>query len=402
MSSTSPLNTNSISSNSHSMEHNNQNSDLCQNQLQNSFSTYSEPILCIAPPIDVQIHRPYVTLTDFLNSNSICLNSYEERIEATVRGESLCAEHITNVRETIKSNTKRQRHDSGSEKKSPDTKRAKPIDNEKYEQDVTKKSQASSSQDGMSTISNEDIITNVNEDRDFSSPTYENAIFDIDGVNHMPIETSSADECERNDELNSVSDIKKEINEQKILTLNKATKKSEQKSNYMNKKRSELRTNNRETYRPLINEEIIQKIRKGWNIYNIGDICVGDLYIMFGSDSKLRLEYKWITPVNQMDIKTEATKIITQKNDSAQFDCKDMADDEIKTENLMINTVSGSSNDDAVESKPFSGDDVKPRNILSNKLKQLLLLAGMMEKTKRKNSCSCGHYCDRGNNKMKV
>lgn len=366
---------------------------------------YSELVLCIAPPLDATIHRPYVNLTDFLNSYSICLNSYEERINASVRGESLCAEHITNVKETIKSNTKRQRHDSGSEKKSPDTKRTKAIEGEKFDPDLMKKTVSSTSQDGMSNT--EELV----DDRDFSSPTYENPIFEMDDANCQLPESSSADECENeinmwngtkfkfdvSDDINLVGDIKKEPIDQKNPI--KTTKKTETKSHLNLNKKRDLRTNNRESFRPLINEEDIQKIRKGWTVYNVGDVTIGDLYIMFGQESKVRLEYRWISPVQQVEIKTETTKL-AQKTDGVAFNAKDAAELEIKSENVIIGTLSAN-NDDVVDSKPLN-TEIKPKNLLSNKLKQLLLLAGMMEKTKRKTSCTCGHYSDRGMNKLKV
>lgn len=382
---------------------NSTNGESSQGNLQSNYSAYLEPVLCIAPPAETTIHRPYINLTDFLNSYSICLNSYEERINASVRGESLCAEHITNVKETIKSNTKRQRHDSGSEKKSPDTKRAKATDGEKFEHEVIKKAMSSTSQDGMSTT--EELV----DEREFSSPTYENAMFEIEDANcHIP-ESSSADECETEinswnsakfkfesaDDLNSPVDIKKEPTDQR--NMNKTTKKAENKSQLTINKKRDLRATTRESFRPLINEEVIQKIRKGWTIDNVGDITIGDLYIMFGQDSKVRLEYKWISPAQQNEIKTEVTKM-AQKPDAT---AADVPEDDIKSENVMIGTVSATNNDDTVDTKSFHNEN-KPKNLLSNKLKQLLLLASMMEKTKRKTSCACGHYCDRGMNKVKV
>lgn len=388
--------------------------DVSQSQFQSNPMSSLEPVLCIAPPCDVPIHRPYVNLTDFLNSYSICLNSYEDRIDAKVRSESLCAEHMNNVKEAIKLNTKRQRHDSGSDKKSPDMKRTKCLDGDKYEHEIMKKVASSTSQDGMSTTSTEDLAGSQDDrDRDFMSPTNENAVFDLDGVNHMP-ESSSADECERDeliskfkaepqvDETNMASDIRKDHNDHKILTLNKGhSKRNEQKAQLnLNRKRMEIKTNNRDSFRPLIREETIQKIRQGWTVFNVGDITIGDLYIMFGQESKLRLEYKWITPSQQIEIKTESGKMI-QKIDGTSYDSKDVTEEDIKGENITTNAVSTSNADEMIDTKPPESD-VKPRNILSNKLKQLLSLAGMMEKTKRKTSCACGHYCDRGMNKVKV
>lgn len=369
----------------------------------NTPTPYIEPILCIAPPIDATIHRPYVTLTDFLNSNSICLNSYEERIEATVRGETLCAEHISNVREAIKSNTKRQRHDSGSEKKSPDTKRTKAPENERFDGDVIRKTQVSTSQDGMSTASNDDLMASSVDDRGFASPTYESAVFDIDVVNHHMPDILSADECERLDDINTPIDGKKDGGDpiKTPVMGTKTSRKTDQKGHVaMNsRKRAEVRPTNRDNYRPLINEDVLQRIRKGWHIYSIGDLTIGDLYIMFGSDSKLRLEYKWQMPMSQVDVKIEAGKV-PQKN---EHDAKEASDDvEVRADGVMVSTAIPSTSDtDCVETKPVVAD-IKPKATLSNKLKQLLLLAGMMEKTKRKQSCACGHYCDRGVNKIKV
>lgn len=395
-----------LTSNSSNALENSTNGESSHGNLQSNYSGYLEPVLCIAPPAEATIHRPYVNLTDFLNSYNICLNSYEERINASVRGESLCAEHITNVKETIKSNTKRQRHDSGSEKKSPDAKRTKATDGEKFEHEVMKKAMSSTSQDGMSAT--EELL----DEREFSSPTYENAMFEIEDANcHIP-ESSSADECETeinswngakfkfesSDDLNAAVDIKKEPTDQR--NMNKSTKKADSKSHLTMNKKRDLRTTNRESFRPLINEEVIQKIRRGWTVDNVGDITIGDLYIMFGQDSKVRLEYKWISPIQQSEIKTEVTKM-AHKSDATTVtnDGKEVPEDDIKS--VMIGTLSAPNNDDTNDTKPFQ-NETKPKNLLSNKLKQLLMLASMMEKTKRKTSCACGHYCDRGMNKVKV
>ena len=46
-----------------------------------------------------------------------------------------------------------------------------------------------------------------------------------------------------------------------------------------------------QNFKPLIDEETLKKIRKGWTIATVGDLTVGDLYLMFGNDSRLLLEY---------------------------------------------------------------------------------------------------------------
>ncbi|KAL7293840.1 hypothetical protein TKK_0012897 [Trichogramma kaykai] len=44
--------------------------------------------------------------------------------------------------------------------------------------------------------------------------------------------------------------------------------------------------------------ETIERIRLGWNVDEINTITVGDLFLMFGRDSKVVLEYWWETPQN--------------------------------------------------------------------------------------------------------
>lgn len=387
---------------------------------------YTEPLLCITPPIDATIYRPYVNLTDFLtSSNSICLNSYEERIEANIRGESLCAEHITNFKEMIKSNAKRQRHDSGSEKKSPDAKRlrcndldAKPSNHS--ETSSFKKKSGSTSQDGMSSTSADESVGAADDkyERDFASPTHDGALFEIDGISHM-IDASSADEADR-DEALPLSDsikiesnteraiatstgIKKELNDSSVVSASygepviivpdcikrnlsvRGGKRNDGRGQFnsvnggSSKKRDlRHRDQNRDSYRALINDENTQKIRKGWTLGDIGDITIGDLYLMFGQDSRVRLEYRWITPTTHESTKSMDT------------------DDDIKSELPHSSTEMVSVKSESV------AEVCKPKNALSNKLKQLLLLASMTEKTKKRTNCACGHYCDRSLNKAKV
>lgn len=99
--------------------------ELCTKINEEREQSESGKILCITPSKDAVIHRPMVNLTEFLSSYSICLNSYEQRIGAKVRGEALCAEKLHNFKERMGANAKRQRHDSGSEKHSPDGKKTK-------------------------------------------------------------------------------------------------------------------------------------------------------------------------------------------------------------------------------------------------------------------------------------
>lgn len=400
-------------------------------------SPYTEPLLCIAPPADTTIYRPYVNLTDFLtSSNSICLNSYEERIEASVRGESLCAEHMTNFKEMTKSSAKRQRHDSGSEKKSPDAKRTRNIELDTKptidsETLTLRKMSISTSQDGMSSTSADESTGTADEkyDRDFASPTHDVTLFEIDGIAHMT-DASSADEGERDEapplmstsikieSNNDSSDaiIKKEdatVCDEPVIIVPDCIKRNLSLHNRNNKRtdsRGQLnslgansnkkrdlrhRDQHRDSYRPLINDEVLQKMRKGWTLEDVGDITIGDLYLMFGQDGRVRLEYRWKTLMpNQFTdddvVKSEHPQNIGSSNITA----------------VAAASTSGGGGAGGTEMLSVKNEHdteiKKPKNALSNKLKQLLMLAGMTEKTKKRTSCACGHYCDRSLNKVKV
>lgn len=50
-----------------------------------------------------------------------------------------------------------------------------------------------------------------------------------------------------------------------------------------------------------VKEEFINNVRKGWSSQNCGTLSIGELYLMFGSNSKLILEYSWD---NDTEVKT--------------------------------------------------------------------------------------------------
>lgn len=75
-----------------------------------------EPNLCFYPPENCRIFRPMIQLNEMLSSYNLCLNSYETRIGSKTRGEGLCLEKNSNIKELLKNSSKRVRNDSASEK----------------------------------------------------------------------------------------------------------------------------------------------------------------------------------------------------------------------------------------------------------------------------------------------
>lgn len=363
--------TSTAHSQNNARNHNNQYNVLNQPLLDAESTQYihdHEPLLCLAPPSQATIHRPMVNLVEFLSSYSICLNSYEDRIGVTVRGEKLSTERLNTLKEIIRSQSKRQRHDSvcPTEKKSPDCKRMK-FDPSDLKADAP----AGASGDKPSGSSKHESV-----------PSFD----DIDGISHIE---SSADESDFKDDVkplsfeNESSAAKKLLNEivlapSEQLPPNKAksalekvaiaaenrAKRKESKSQAI-KKRDHQR---KENFRPLIDEEVIAKIMRGWTMGDVGDLTIGDLYIMFGQNFQVNLEYTWTR--QGLPKQTEAGG---QTNHSP----------------CAVNVT-------APVCETTKPADEQPRDpTLSNKLKQLLVLANMAENLKRKPNCACSHFGDK-------
>ncbi|XP_065074877.1 protein cramped [Ochlerotatus camptorhynchus] len=396
--------------------------ELCTRMAVETADDEGLKIMRLTPSKDAVIHRPMVNLTEFLSSYSICLNSYEQRIGAKVRGEALCLEKLNSFKERVGTNSKRQRHDSNSEKHSPDGKKVKSEAKETKEEKVG---------DGTALASLTEIFKSPNA----SCESFE-AVKDVEGSDsesHLTggktaVMETSADgpdlKCsELNDsiKLTGISRIMLEPelahgdnsndgilvleSEQQQQQQPKQTKpeegtgssSSEPAANNhedlikttVKKKDSKEKCSKRKDskagvtamsgihFRPMVSEETIQKIREGWTMQSVGDMTVGDLYIMFGEENKLHLEYLWEMPKEQ---RVEVTVTAVEATDTV---------------------VDGGVQDrpDPMPSAGFGGDFLKSLSAnlpvdLSGRLKQLLQIANLNEKT-GKRRCPCGHVCDR-------
>ncbi|XP_065207198.1 protein cramped isoform X2 [Planococcus citri] len=101
-------------------------------------------------------------------------------------------------------------------------------------------------------------------------------------------------------------------------------------------------------------EEIIERAKAGWNAKNAEAIRIGDLYLMFGVDSKLQLDYWWEDPI--VDKEQKATESVGESSHNEE------------------------------------------KNKLSESLRKLVSIAKLYL-TKDKNQCTCGHIC-KSNNKI--
>lgn len=357
----------------------------------------NEPVLRFAPSPNTVIHRPMVNLAEFLSSYSICLNSYEDRIGVTVKGEQLCTERLNSLKEIIRTNSKRQRHDSSSDKKSPEYKRARSDLTADRRADKDRLIDGSSTDDGGKCMTGEDFgqtlkshlieiegIAQIDIQDESDCKESIKAEENIDIPNIQPIETSVNDSSDAMPQplmhSSIVQDIKIDSTEshsvENVIAVDKPAdqkpKKKESRAQ-INKKKE----NKKELFRPLLNDETVREIKKGWNLLDVGDLTIGDLYIMFGQDFRVNLEYSWM--------------------EQRSGDAIAVAENFVKTDTKCENNVVRIENNITVTSATSTaGSNNTPTNALGNKLKQLLLLANMTEKSKKKIKCSCSNFCDTG------
>jgi hypothetical protein len=248
------------------------------NQSQNDMIQLKReaPVLNLKPPKELRIHRPMVQLNELLSSDNLCLNSYEERIGATVRGEPLCPEKLIHIKDLQRNATKRARNDSASEKS------AKLL---KTENDI--KAEATTMKVDMEAgISVIDCKSNDSNEKTTST--------DDNNVPQIKIEENS----NGNGNVNVEEDVKVETKppppppppqkKRRMIEVLPVIKLPKQEQNY----------------KPLIDEETLKQVRQGWTLENVGDVTIGDLYLMFGSDCRLTLEYE-VSPASEIKNETD-------------------------------------------------------------------------------------------------
>uniref|UniRef100_A0A1I8PF94 Myb-like domain-containing protein n=1 Tax=Stomoxys calcitrans TaxID=35570 RepID=A0A1I8PF94_STOCA len=298
-------------------------------------SQVQDPEICFLPKPGVTIHRPLLSITEYLSSVNICLTAYEERMGIAVKGEMLNTERHTNasIPATAASSqssnapsaptNKRLRTESGSEKKSPEqNKRAKNADN--------------ANESSLNTIEETPATTSIMDTESVTCARHEISSDELsDEIHELLSDTTPELNVTKEDPIpTQLSATAAEVSST-IPPVSSVRAKS---SRNVNAKST------RSVFKPLLNDDIIQRIRSGWTASRAGDITIGDLYVVLGHDSKLELDYYWSPE---------------------------------KPSNM--------------ESQPSPNNSlcmVEESAVLSNKLKHLLFIANLSERM-RKRPCNC-------------
>ncbi|XP_017783762.1 PREDICTED: protein cramped [Nicrophorus vespilloides] len=266
----------------------------------------TDPFLRFQPPSDVNITIPTISVTEYMTTENICLNAYEERIGAKTSGEKLWLDAYPSFknalsRGSLRRGVKRCRTNSVNEKQIPKSSSSIIDNNENC------------------LVENELPGAKVNDLID-------------EAVNTILALQNPAENMEIVEEKKP-DDIKME--EDCLLQVKK--------------------------------EHDIAKIKLGWTMEDCGTLTVGDLYLMFGSDSMVCLVYSWDEQEGIQLIKEEESINETVDNE----------------------TVIESDNSDNCNN--YERLNHKPDE-LSVTLKRLLSIAKLHY---RKNivKCPCGHVC---------
>ncbi|XP_068082936.1 protein cramped [Anabrus simplex] len=234
-----------------------------------------EPLLRVAPRPNVEIELPTLNLTEYLTSSSLCLSAHEERI---ARGETAGPTRGGAKGCASKKGGKRQRNESAGEKKVPDV--------------VVKSKEAVSSEGEVVNCAKAPEVTNCNSPCDNADKTVDMLVSSTvcvggsDGDDLVPAEFNIHQIFSLQDEpANGLENI---------ATATVSSSLAEP----LEPAKAEVEPPAAPPSLPLPPrledpEEILARIRRGWTIEEAHAVTIGELYLMFGANSKVQLEYWW-------------------------------------------------------------------------------------------------------------
>lgn len=328
----------------------------------------TEPAICFQPKPGVAIHRPLLSITAYLSSINICLTAYEERLGIKVRSETL----ENNTMSSAAGNAKRARTESGSEKRSPESKKVKSLSSPAYEKssldDLTDGNSYAKLEANNIDDLNESIVDLLMPLPSAFVPTDSVATASTNAISTSICSSSSSSTSAFATQLTAIaSSIQTATATSTSISAPASARTKRDSIGPSTGKSAKANAGPARNFKPLLSDEVIKRIRRGWTVSNAADITIGDLYVVLGQDSKLELEYYWC---------------------------------DAETNNLT--SISCSPSSSSASSLPYNTNDCDSAErvkaittaTVSNKLKHLLMVANLSERV-RKRQCNCGHSCDR-------
>ncbi|CAK1588874.1 unnamed protein product [Parnassius mnemosyne] len=420
--------------------------------------------LHLGPRPGAEIHIPVVSPSEPLSSQKICFSSYLERMGSLPRDKDGNAKIRT---------PKRQRKDSVSEK-DVESKKIKIEDSESQkvvhidetaidgielmasykhlQEDEEKPSTEDEKEIKAEETAEEDIDREPERDKDIMSEKEKDSFSELEDdekFNKSDTDNESDGKVDKNGKGRKFKNLKVKfrIRPKKrggsLYTLVLGKENEEIKCEQEPAKMEE------EQKSDIDIETAIKQVRKGWSIYDAGDLTIGDLYLMFGSRSKLELDYWWAEPTPPLpqpllkaQKNTDTEKVPSTLDNDKHTEKKEKIDKildkgiEVTTEDEKEkaresdtdifspkNTFSQDSNDgisgDERKNEQQASPEHKPAalgcgtlklvsklinrptapppesgfNQVSDRLKRLLALAGNPLANASVPRCACGHVC---------
>ncbi|KAH8238571.1 hypothetical protein KR032_010574, partial [Drosophila birchii] len=391
-----------------------------------------DPSLCFQPRPGVAIHRPLLSITAYLSSINICLSAYEERLGFKVRSETLG--NLPGIPVTA---SKRPRTESGSEKRSPESKKPKSGTSPMLDKSLDEVALEGGNHVKLENSSGDELGEEIQEFLgDLEAAAQAQVANLVILPTAAPTETSAlqpdASEAPPTDMDHGASRTSPLPTQPPaapppapVTPASAPLARSKRKEAKEAAAAAQARN-----FKPLLSDEILKRIRKGWTVANAADITIGDLYVVLGQDSKLELEYYWCEMENMPPVVSTATSsnsitatnsssaAITSTSASVATQTGTSSSSSLQTPNstnavaaaninttITTSTTNNNNNNPLItasSSLPYNPNDcdsverVKAvtTSSVSNKLKHLLLVANLSERV-RKRQCNCGHTCDR-------
>uniref|UniRef100_A0A182IP58 Myb-like domain-containing protein n=1 Tax=Anopheles atroparvus TaxID=41427 RepID=A0A182IP58_ANOAO len=397
--------------------------------------------LHFVPSHSAVIHRPLISLAEFQSNTSICLNSYEQRIGVKVRGETLalseksaggtykksklCPEvgHDATkdekqvVEQMTKININEFLKSPNASNESIELKEMDCLDIELMNEHGARSGDDCDGLDGMEhtygTVDTNTLPATVGSDPVVARMS--------DNSNDEFALQSESVPLQYETEMLAVHAVGEGENMQTVtstLTTYVTTVTSTTTTTAVRKKCTRRKGSDASKVapgvfshlRPLVSEQETQRIRDGWTLSNAGDLTIGDLYIMFGEDMKLHLEYDWVweeatlprtfAPVhvklcaaaNEEQTNAAAPPMVCAEQNHRTDDAPNTNDTPAAEDGAYTGVDSCFGLKDEPCSEGMTNKD--EINMIGKRLKQLLMLVNLGAKGGKK-KCSCGNAVER-------
>ncbi|KPI98292.1 Protein cramped [Papilio xuthus] len=417
--------------------------------------------LHVGPRPGAEIHLPIVSPSESLSSQKICFSSYLERMGTLMQDKDGAAKIRT---------PKRQRKDSVSEKEDNKKIKAEEIEQKIVHIDETaidgielmasyktikqpeeeEKANVEDEKEVKSEETAEEEEKEPERDKDMSEREKDSfsEMEDDEKFNKSDTDNESDGKVDKSGKGRKFKNLKTTMSQVKFRIRPKKRggrvytlvlgKENEEAKNEQEQKTEEEQKSDVDV------ETAIKQIRTGWSIYDAGDLTIGDLYLMFGSRSRLELDYWWAEPTPPLpqplqksqrntdmekitvnldkdkhtekkekgveieDEKERAresdTDIFSPKHTFSQDSNDGMSGDERKSEQQASpeHKSAGAASTLKLLSKLVNRPAPRPQHphspqhgfaLMSDRLKRLLALAGNPLASAAAPRCACGHVC---------